>query len=514
MLFPEAMVRTALHDRENKPPGNRVVPGMSSKSIKLNMVFNVVRTISGIVFPLISFPYTSRVLGPHGTGWMNFAISFAGYFTMFAAIGIPAIGIRSIAQARDDQEELSARSQELFVLHMGATILALAVYLAVVFLRPDLNREALLFTIAGGSILLNSLGVDWIYQGLEEYRYIAIRSLVVSTLALGSLFLFVHDTEDYAICAAISVGSSFGASLMNFFTARRFLFRKRTLEWRFKRHFKAMGSSYALSLVSSLYLSLDTVLLGFMSKPENVGYYAAASRFFTLTWSFISSLGTVLMPRLSYYSESGDEKGFQRMIDRSLDMTVMLCIPATVALMLLSHDIILAFAGDKFLPAVACLNITVPGLIFASLANILAWQVLFPKQLESKVLRAVSLTAVVSVASNLLLIQAYAHVGAAISKLVSEMVVTVALFVIARRYCRLNLFPWLTTRFYLLGTALMAGVVFAVQSILPDPFSRLAVAIPLGVAAYFGVLLLAGNELAHVALGSVRAKLAKVGLRL
>lgn len=487
---------------------------MSNKSIKLNMVFNVVRTISAIVFPLISFPYTSRVLGPHGTGWMNFAISFAGYFTMFAAIGIPSIGIRSIAQARDDQEELSARAQELFLMHLTASIVAVGIYFAVVVFRPDLNREALLFTIAGGSILLSSLGVDWIYQGLEEYRYIAIRSLVVSTLALGSLFLFVHEPDDYAICAAISVGSSFGSSLMNFYSARKHLLRRRTLEWRFKRHFKAMGSSYALNLVSSLYLSLDMVLLGFMSKPENVGYYAAASRFFTLTWSFISSLGAVLMPRLSYYSETGDEKGFQRMIDRSLDMTVMLCIPATVALMLLSHDIILVFAGDKFLPAVACLNLTVPGLIFASLANILAWQVLFPKQLESKVLKAVSLTAVVSVASNLVLIQAYAHVGAAISKLVSEVVVTAALFVIARRYCRLAVFPWSTTRFYLLGTAIMAVVVLALQRFLPDPFSRLALAIPLGVATYFGVLLLAGNELAHVALGSIRAKLAKVGLRL
>ena len=101
-------------------------------------------------------------------------------------------------------------------MHLGASLCAIAVYMAVVFLRPDLNREALLFTITGISILLSMVGVDWIYQGLEEYRYIAIRSVVFSTLSLASLFLFVHNPDDYVICAAISVASSLGSSVINY----------------------------------------------------------------------------------------------------------------------------------------------------------------------------------------------------------------------------------------------------------------------------------------------------------
>jgi O-antigen/teichoic acid export membrane protein len=480
---------------------------MSAKSIKMNMIFNLIRTVSGIVFPLISFPYTSRILGPHGTGWMNFAISFAGYFTMFATIGIPAIGIRAIAQARDDLEELGARAQELFLMHLGASVLAFIVYLSVVILRPDLNNEALLFTITGVSILLSMLGVDWIYQGLEEYRYIAIRSVVFSTVSLVSLFVFVHDPDDYVICAAISVASSLGSSLLNFYTARRHLLRPRTRPWNFRRHLRAMGSSWALNLVSSLYLSLDTVMLGFLSKPENVGYYAAASRFFTLTWAMIASFGTTLLPRLSYYSETGNEEGFRVMIGKSFAMTFMLCVPAIFALMLLSNDIILVFAGDKFLPAVACLNITVPGLFFASVANILAWQILFPKKQESKVLRAASIAAVVSVTSNLILIRMYAHIGAAVSKVVSEIVVTIALYFLARRVCVFDMFPWKTIRFYLLAAFAMLGALVLVRLAVPVGLFRLAVSVPVGVVVYFGVLVLLKDELAEVAVDAMRKKM-------
>jgi len=480
---------------------------MSNKSIKKNMIFNMVRTVAGIVFPLISFPYTSRILGPHGTGWMNFAISFAGYFTMFATIGIPAIGIRTIAQARDDQEELSARAQELFLMHLGASLVAFLVYLTVVFLRPDLNQELLLFCITGASILLSMLGVDWIYQGLEEYGYIAMRSVIFSTVSLVSLFIFVHKPEHYVICAAISVASSFGSMLLNFYTARKILLRKRSKPWNFRRHVKAMGSSYGLNLVSSLYLSLDTVLLGFMSKPENVGYYAAASRFFVLTWSVIASFGTTLMPRLSYYSETGNEDGFRLMVGKSFSMTFMLCVPAIFALMLLSEDIIRVFAGDKFLPAVACLNITVPGLLFASVANILAWQILFPKKQESKVFRAASVAAVVSVASNLILIRMYAHVGAAVSKVVSEIVVTTVLYFLARRVCEFDMFPWKTVRFYVLSSLAMVGALVLVRLALPVGLVRLLISVPIGVAVYFGGLVWVKDELAQVAVDAARKKL-------
>lgn len=478
----------------------------SLKSIKLNMVFNTIRTIAGLIFPLITFPYTSRILGPHGTGWMNFALSFAGYFAMFATIGIPGAGIREIAQSRDDKAELSARAQELFLMHLGASLVAFGIYACAVFLRADLTRELVLFMVAGLSIILSSLALDWLYQGMEDYAFITIRSLIFSSISLAALFMFVHKPEHYVICAGISVAASLGSAVLNFWNARSIIFRSRTSPWQFRRHLKSMASCYALSLVSSLYLSLDTVLLGFLSKPENVGFYAAASRFLGLTWSLIASFGSTLMPRLSYYSETGNESGFQSMIDKSIAMTVMLCLPAMAALMFLSEDIIRVFAGDAFLPAVACLNLTVPGLLFSSLANILAWQVLFPKKQDGKVLVSISLTAIVSVTTNLVLIREYAHVGAAVSKLIAEAIVCGALYVQARKCCEIRLFPWKSVRFYLLGTAAMMLALVAVRFLVDSTMIRLAVSVPLGGVVFFAVLVLSGDELARTATETLRKK--------
>lgn len=474
------------------------------------MVFNTVRTAAGLVLPLITFPYTSRILGPHGTGWMNFALSFAGYFAMFATIGVPGTGIREIARARDDARELSAKAQELFALHLGASLFAFAVYVGVVLLRTDLQKEHVLFLVAGASIVLSSLSIDWLYQGMEDYAFITIRSLVFSFLSLVALFAMVHRPEHYVICTGISVAASLGSAILNFWNARSILFRRREQPWNFRRHLKSMGSCYAMSLVSSLYLSLDVVLLGFLSKPENVGYYAAASRFLGLTWSMISSFGATLMPRLSYYSETGNDAGFQTMIDKSIAMTVMLCIPVMAALLYLGEDIIRLFAGEAFLPAVACLNLTVPGLLFASLANILAWQILFPKKQDGKVLFSISIAAVLSVASNLILIREYAHVGAALSKLISEVAVVAALYVQARKICSIRVFPVRATSFYLLGTALMLGTLVLVRSLAPSLPVRLSISVPLGAAVYFGTLVLAGDELAGSVVATLRKKL---GLR-
>ena len=80
---------------------------MEKKSLKLNFVMNMILTMSSFIFPLITFPYISRILGPSGTGSVSFATSFISYFLMFAQLGIPTYGIRVCAQVRDDREKLT-----------------------------------------------------------------------------------------------------------------------------------------------------------------------------------------------------------------------------------------------------------------------------------------------------------------------------------------------------------------------------------------------------------------------
>ena len=78
---------------------------------------NFILTASNFIFPLITFPYVSRVLGASGTGKVSFAISVVSYFTMVAALGVPTYGIRAAAKVRDDQEKLNRTTQEILIIH-------------------------------------------------------------------------------------------------------------------------------------------------------------------------------------------------------------------------------------------------------------------------------------------------------------------------------------------------------------------------------------------------------------
>ena len=73
-------------------------------SLKKNFIMNVILTLSSVVFPLISFPYVSRILGTTGTGSVQFATSVVSYFNIIAQLGIPTYGIRVVAKGRDDRE--------------------------------------------------------------------------------------------------------------------------------------------------------------------------------------------------------------------------------------------------------------------------------------------------------------------------------------------------------------------------------------------------------------------------
>jgi len=151
---------------------------MKQKSIKLNFIMNAILTISGFLFPLITFPYISRVLLPEGTGRVNFAISLINYFIMFAMMGIPTYGIRACAQVRDDKEKLSRTAHELLFINLIMSVLAYILLAGALLFIPRLFEDRLLYLIVSASILFTAIGMEWLFKALEEYTYITIRSLV------------------------------------------------------------------------------------------------------------------------------------------------------------------------------------------------------------------------------------------------------------------------------------------------------------------------------------------------
>lgn len=403
-------------------------------SVKYNVVMNFILTASSFIFPLITFPYVSRVLHVSGNGKVSFAASVANYFMMVASLGIPTYGVRACAKVRDNRDELSKTAQEILIINFVATILTTVTYLICLFTVPTFSSDKPLYMIEGINIVLNMFGVNWIYQALEEYDYITFRSILFKAISVVLMFLFVHQERDYRVYALITVMASVGANVLNFIRLRTIISFKKCGHYNFKKHLKPIFILFAQSLTVSIYTNLDTVMLGIMKNTDEVGLYTAAVKVKTILVSAVSSLSSVLLPRMSYYVKKEMKAEFQKLMGVALQAVLFLSIPLAVYFVLYSKESLLFLAGNEYLPATLAMQIITIAIIPIGITNVLGIQVLTPLGKENEVLYSVIIGALTDFFLNLIMIGKWGAAGAALATTIAETAVLVMQVIFCRKY--------------------------------------------------------------------------------
>ena len=393
---------------------------------------NSILTMSSFIFPLITFPYVSRILLPEGTGKVSFATSVISYFAMFAQLGIPTYGIRACAKVRDNRKELTKTAQEIFGINIVMTLLAYAVFVVALITVPRLQQDKTLFLIVSTTMIFNAIGMEWLYKALEQYTYITIRSIIFKFVALVAMFLLIHEKSDYVIYGGISILASSASNVFNFVNVHRYIGFRPVGQYDFKRHLKPITVFFAMSCATTVYTHLDTVMLGFMTTDADVGYYNAAVKIKTILVSIVTSLGTVMLPRASYYVEHGMKEEFHRITCKAINFVFLLATPLMVYFMLFAKEGIFFLSGDAYAGSIAPMQLIMPTLLFIGLSNIMGIQILVPLGKEKVVLYSEIAGAVVDLIINWILIPSMASAGAAIGTLVAEAVVTVWQYVALR----------------------------------------------------------------------------------
>ena len=396
---------------------------MKIRSVRFNFIMNFLLTVSQFLFPLITFPYVSRVLKPAGTGSVAFATSVITYFTMFAMLGVPTYGIRACARVRENKEELSKTVQELLIINVVMMLFCYVVFGVSLFSVDKFQENKMLLLISSTAMLLNVIGVSWLYSALEQYTYITTVAMVFKVISIALMFAFVHTKEDYIIYGGITVFANAGSYVLNFIRLRKFISLKLVGNYDFRRHIKPIFVFFAMSVATTIYTNLDTVMLGFMKTDTDVGYFNAAVKVKNVLVSLVTSLGTVLLPRLSFYIENGQTKEFRRMIAKAINFVLLISFPLTIYFTFYARESILLLSGHEFMGAVIPMCVVTPTIIMIGLSNVLGIQVLVPIGKENKVLFSVIIGAVVDLLLNLVYIPKYAATGAAIGTLAAEVVV-------------------------------------------------------------------------------------------
>ena len=467
-----------------------------AQSVKVNYILNLINTGTQMLFPLITFPYVCRVIEADGIGQINFFQSIISYISLFTCLGIPMYAIREIARDRSDVLQMNRTAMEILLLHSMLTLVGYAIVAILCLTVPQIQVNIPLFLILSLTIFFTAIGCEWFYQGIEDFKYITIRGLIIKTVSVVLLFIFVKSKTDLLYYGCYTVFGVLGGNIFNFFRLRKYIHRENIIfsELHIKRHVKPVLKVFSFSVVTSIYLQLNTVLLGFLKNALAVGYFAAATKVMQMLLTMSACLGSVMMPRASHLIAENKEDEFNRLIQKSYDFTLAIALPMTIGLIFCAPSLITALCGVKFEHSILPSQIIAPIILMVAISNVFGIQVLFPKGKINIVTLCCGIGAVADLILNLCLIPFFSYIGTSIAYLGAEVVTTVSMYFIGRKYIPIIYFKksHLT---YALGCIVMAFALYGLSLLQLPTLTILLLQGCCGVLAYFIILCICKDEM-------------------
>lgn len=465
----------------------------SVKSIKFNMVMNIIRVVFGKIFPLISFPYITRVLLPEGVGKSSFVFSFTYYFQVIAALGISTYAIREGARIRDNKKKIETFLNDMLLLNLFSTLAAYVLLIICVIIMP-LNGYRTYIIFYSMTILLSTIGVEYVFSIFEEYVYITVRSLLIQFLSLISLFVFVRDKNDVLVYIILTACASGLSNLYNLTYSKKFvkLFHFRSIK-NLKKYLKPVITIFAAGVSSTLYNNIDVLMLSFIHGDASTGLYSAATKLNTSIGGLVTAVSGVILPRISYLLERKETEQLNTIIIKVMKYYLFAVIAIAVGLIPLSYEIIDLFCGTQFHSAGLTMKIMLCVLIFCMVNNFLANQVFVAYKLESQVFRILMFGAVENIILNIILIPMWAENAAALTTLLTEMSVFILLVYQSGKIIDLK------EVFSESGQLVLASFMFVLVYLLTSQFCdsdilQIVIVIFIGGGCYCGSLLLMKNS--------------------
>ena len=457
-----------------------------AQSVKVNYILNLINTGTQMLFPLITFPYVCRVIEADGVGQINFFQSIISYISLFTCLGIPMYAIREIARDRSDVIQMNRTAMEILLLHSMLTLVGYAIVAILCLTIPQIQVNIPLFLILSLTIFFTAIGCEWFYQGIEDFKYITIRGLIIKTVSVVLLFIFVKSKTDLLYYGCYTVFGVLGGNIFNFFRLRKYIHRENIIfsELHITRHIKPVLKVFSFYVVTSIYLQLNTILLGFLKDALAVGYFAAATKVVQMLLRLAACLGSVMMPRASHLIAENRENEFNHLIQKSYDFTLAISLPITIGLIFCASSLIMVLCGAKFDSSILPSQIIAPTILMVAISNVFGIQVLYPKGKINIVTLCCGIGAIADLILNLCLIPFFSYIGTSIAYLGAEIATTVSMYFIGRRYIPIIYFKksHLT---YVLGCVVMAFALYGVSLLQLSSLSTLVLQGCCGLLVYF-----------------------------
>ncbi|WP_312078136.1 oligosaccharide flippase family protein [Chryseobacterium sp.] len=465
---------------------------MKVRGLKINYLLNLIRTILTALIGFFTMPFVNKTLGVESVGKYEYINSVISYFVLFSALGIPMYGIREIAKVREKEIERSLVSIELLIILLLTSIIAYLVVFGVLLNLEQFRNYHSLILIICPTIFLTNMGAEWFFQAMEDQLYITIRFVIVKIITLIMLFSIIDDPDDYLKYAFVMLVSTVGSNVFNFIYIKKYI-KIKHISWSqisIKRHFKGITTIFLATVSVSIYLQLDNTLLGIYGGDEAVGIYAVANKLVRFAILFVTTLGSVMLPRLSLLYSNCDYDQYYEYLEKALKYILFFSLPVCCMIFSLSKEVISLVGGTEFLRAVVPMKILSLLIILIGLAYFFAFMILYPQGREKIYTVIVMISAFVSVLLNIIFIPKYYEISTSLVSVFVETIGVVLLMFFARKTLRKIGFFSISNCNYFVAVVIQFGVFFLVSLLNLDNLLMIIVGSILSLISYFVVLIL------------------------
>ena len=458
-----------------------------NKSLSKGGFYYLIYNVLNLAFPFINGIYVSRVLLPESIGTVAVAQNLAQYFATFAFLGIPTYGLREIAKTRNNETERSKIFSELYIINFISTIIFLVAYITLILSVSTYRVELPLYLIVGLSIALNAFNISWLYEGMEEFKFISIRNLIFKAVVFGLLIFLVHDESDVLIYALVAVVGVAGNYIVNMAYAPRYV-KFTTQGLNLRRHMKSIFYLVAVNLAIELYSLMDVTMMNFWCGKDSIAFYKYGHQIEKMLLQVVNTFTIVLIPRISFYYKEKNLKEFNRLISKALQLIIIVSIPMIVGICFTADFLMVALYGEQYIRSAVILKLFSSLLLISPIGYLLGSRVLLVTGHENLMIVSVGIGALVNLIGNALLIPRYAEFGATVASIISEIVVMVVYVNLGKKHFHLEGIIQTSCK-VLLAAAIMGAYLFVCSKIPINPWLVLIFQILGAVALYFITLL-------------------------
>lgn len=477
-----------------------------SKSLGINALLNAIRSALSVVFPLITYPYAFRVLHAEGIGKVNYALSIIGYFSLIAALGISTYAVREGAKLRKNKKKLIEFCNQIFSINILTSIMAYVLLFFCVCNIKVLREYEQLIILLSLSIGFSTLGVEWINTIYEDFSYVTIRSIVIYILTLVLLFVLVKDQNDVLQYALLTVTNSGLICISNWFYCRRYVKVRLTKRIELKKHIKPILTIFANSVAVTIYVNADTTMIGLLSGEYYVGLYSLAVKIYNVIKTMLAAIYSVAIPRISFFVGQNDKGKVKQVFTSVCAALTIILLPAGVGLATISKEVVIIMGGTEYLDSALTLQILSFSLIGAVFGGLFTYCLNIPLGREKINVKATTISALVNVGLNVVIIPIFKHNGAAFTTALAEFLVLFYCWFSCKDlddYIDVNLFKKNLFQSFV-GCITIFIVSLIVKHYLDGALERVVLVIVLSVIFYGLELVLMKNEIVKQLLQKLR----------